>query len=238
MRSRRAPWQSIRVDPRRHLLFLQILPRKEKVYSRSLRDTAYQQPIAVLIHHSQPRKGFMSNGKFMLACLVVSALPMFSDTTCFAAPPTRDSSAGTPTTYWDRNLPSASRFTILPEFNNQAVRDNTTGLIWERSPRLDMYDWDRAHQGCLSSNTGGRKGWRVPTVQELNSLIDPSSADVKLPEGHPFNNVEPAIYWSATKPQGNGTYALFVNFSSGRSATLENYMSSFVWCVYGGMNDQ
>ena len=27
----------------------------------------------------------------------------------------------------DNNLPSASRFTILPEFNNEAVRDNNTG---------------------------------------------------------------------------------------------------------------
>ena len=131
-----------------------------------------------------------------------------------------------------------TRFTVLTEFNNEAVRDNKTGLVWERSPRLDMYDWDRAHQRCLSSNTGGRKDWRVPTVQELNSLIDPSPEEVKLPEGHPFNNVEPAIYWSATKPQGNATYALFVNFSSGRSASLENYMSSFVWCVRGGMNDR
>lgn len=142
------------------------------------------------------------------------------------------SKGDTPTQHWDM------RFIVLTEFNNEAVRDNKTGLIWERSPRLDMYDWDRANERCLASNTSGRKDWRVPTVQELNSLIDPSSTDVKLPEGHPFNNVEPAIYWSATKPQGNATYALFVNFSSGRSGTLENYMSSFVWCVRGGMNDR
>jgi Protein of unknown function (DUF1566) len=136
------------------------------------------------------------------------------------------------TQQWD------TRFTVLTEFNNEAVRDNKTGLIWERSPRLDMYDWDRAHQRCLSNNTSGKNDWRVPTVQELKSLIDPSSTDVTLPKDHPFNNVEPAIYWSATKPQGNATYALFVNFSSGRSGTLEHYMSSFVWCVRGGMNDR
>jgi hypothetical protein len=35
---------------------------------------------------------------------------------------------------WDKNLPSASRFTILHDFNNEAVRDNETGLVWERSP--------------------------------------------------------------------------------------------------------
>ena len=165
---------------------------------------------------------------FLIGGLVLTSIS--ASLQAFAVEPR--SKGDTSTQHWD------TRFTVLTEFNNEAVRDNTTGLIWERSPRLDMYNWDRAHQRCLSSNAGSRKGWRVPTVQELNSLIDPSSADVKLPEGHPFNNVEPAIYWSATKPQGDATYALFVNFSSGRSASLENYMSSFVWCVRGGMNDR
>ena len=132
---------------------------------------------------------------------------------------------------------SVTRFTVLTEFNNEAVRDNKTGLIWERSPRLDMYDWEWAHQRCLSSNTGARKDWRVPTVQELNSLIDPSSTEIKLPDGHPFTNVEPAIYWSATKAHKNATSALFVNFSSGGTATLEKYMSTFVWCVRDGEKD-
>ena len=39
---------------------------------------------------------------------------------------------------WDKNLPSASRFTILPKFNNEAVRDNNTGLCTgavSRDPR-------------------------------------------------------------------------------------------------------
>ena len=36
---------------------------------------------------------------------------------------------------WDKKLPGDSRFTVLPDFNNQAVRDNETGLVWERSQR-------------------------------------------------------------------------------------------------------
>jgi phage baseplate assembly protein gpV len=130
-----------------------------------------------------------------------------------------------------------SRFTVVTELKNEAVRDNKTGLIWERSPRLDMEDWNSAHKRCLASNTGGRKDWRVPTVQELNSLIEPSSMEIKLPDGHPFTNVEPAIYWSATKAPKNATYAMFVNFSSGGTATLEQQMSTFVWCVRDAMKD-
>jgi hypothetical protein len=35
---------------------------------------------------------------------------------------------------WDKNLPSASRFTILTEFNNEVVRDKNAGLVWEGLP--------------------------------------------------------------------------------------------------------
>jgi len=128
-------------------------------------------------------------------------------------------------------VPTNVRFTLLKEFQNQAVRDNTTGLVWEQSPRLEVYDWHWAAQQCLASTAGGRKGWRVPTVRELTSLVDASATDLKLPAGHPFSHVESAIYWSATRPADNAGYALFVNFSNGGSAALETYMSSFVWCV-------
>lgn len=131
----------------------------------------------------------------------------------------------------------AARFTVFGEHNREAVRDKRTGLVWEQSPALDMSDWEMAQQRCSSSQAGGSTDWRVPTVQELATLVEPSSIEVKLPTDHPFANVEPGIYWSATERRENKAFASFVNFSSGRSATLEKYMPTFVWCVRGGMNE-
>ena len=34
---------------------------------------------------------------------------------------------------WDKKLPSASRFTILSAFGDAAVRDDETGLVWEKT---------------------------------------------------------------------------------------------------------
>jgi hypothetical protein len=46
---------------------------------------------------------------------------------------------------------------------------------------------------------GNRLGWRLPTVNELASLVDPSRSDPALPAGHPFNDVQLSDhYWSAT----------------------------------------
>lgn len=130
-----------------------------------------------------------------------------------------------------------ARFMVVGEHNREAVRDKKTGLEWEQSPALEMSDWEKAQQRCSSSHAAGGTDWRVPTLQELRTLVEPSSIDVKLPADHPFANVEPSIYWSATERRENGAYASFVDFSSGRSATLEKYMPSFVWCVRGSMKE-
>jgi hypothetical protein len=43
---------------------------------------------------------------------------------------------------WNKNLPSASRFTVLTSFRGTAVRDNNTGLVSEQAP-------DDIHQSQL-----------------------------------------------------------------------------------------
>ena len=63
---------------------------------------------------------------------------------------------------WDKNLPSTSRFTVLAKFNNQAVRGNNTGLVWEQAPNgTPPRSWNDAVRYCLNKvvptvgDTGG-----------------------------------------------------------------------------------
>lgn len=95
---------------------------------------------------------------------------------------------------WDQKLPASTRFVVLSDWNNNAVLDRETGLVWEKSPDATTHIWNQARFQCSSRTTGGRKGWRLPSVHELASLVDPSVAPPgpTLPPGHPFLNLPPA----------------------------------------------
>jgi hypothetical protein len=149
---------------------------------------------------------------------------------------------------WDQQLPASTRFIVLSNWKDAnfpsggaAVLDRETGLVWEKSPDTNTRQWLSAHGFCNSRSVGGRKGWRLPTIQELASLVDPSVLfpGPTLPAGHPFTNVQSSasvFYWSATTSGVNTSNAWGLRFSDGALFTLFDKSSSvgFVWCVRGG----
>ncbi len=139
---------------------------------------------------------------------------------------------------WDKALPTAQRFVVLAAFNNDAVRDNETGLVWEKAPQTTISTWSAARAFCTDKSVGGRKGWRLPAVHELASLVDPSigAPGPTLQAGHPFSNVQPTHYWSAVTSADFPTSAWLVFFGSGDVFTSVKVGSLHAWCVRGGMN--
>ncbi len=135
---------------------------------------------------------------------------------------------------WDKKFPGTSRFIVLADFGGAAVRDNETGLVWEHSPETKTVNWTTARFQCTSRKIGGRMGWRLPSVHELASLVDPSvSPGPTLPAGHPFVNVQAAHYWSATSFAGKPTHAWNVGFVMGMVHDIKITDQHNVWCVRG-----
>lgn len=139
---------------------------------------------------------------------------------------------------WDKALPSTQRFVLLAAFNNDAVRDNNTGLVWEKSPQTPTATWNGARFTCINKNVGSQKGWRLPSIPELASLIDPSitSPGPTLLSGHPFKNIQSAGYWSATTSAEDVSEAWFVYFGRGFVDHDSKTHTGHTWCVRGGMN--
>ena len=138
---------------------------------------------------------------------------------------------------WSQKLPAATRFVILTDWNSEAVLDRNTGLVWEKSPNATPQTWSSARFSCLNRTIGGQKGWRLPSIPELASLIDPSvaSAGPTLPPGHPFVGVLSVGYWSATTTAVDPTSAWNVLFGIGGVGANSKADDDQVWCVRGGM---
>jgi hypothetical protein len=143
---------------------------------------------------------------------------------------------------WSNIIPNANRrFVVLADFSNQAVLDRETGLVWEKAPDTTDSLWTDALITCANKKVGNRKGWRLPSIPELASLIDPTvvSPGPTLPVGHPFTNVQSSQakgYWSATTMAANAALAWHAFFDNGLVTGNGKLVTDFVWCVRGPMN--
>jgi hypothetical protein len=139
---------------------------------------------------------------------------------------------------WDRKINNAhARFQVLRGFNDEAVLDKETQLVWERSPDTLPLLWDTAIFACFDKDVGGRKGWRLPKITELASLVDQTVSDLTLPPGHPFVlDGDDAVlkFWSATPVLNSPTEVFVVRFLDGFVDTDPKDVIARGWCVRGG----
>ena len=135
---------------------------------------------------------------------------------------------------WDQVLQGNARFIVLPNIASAAVLDRETGLVWQLAPSSPILTWPNAVLFCSNLTVGTRKGWRLPTIWELTSLVDTSVTTAPLlPIGNPFIGVQPGGYWSATTSANLLANAYFLQFQSGTVGTNGKSGTAFVWCVRG-----
>jgi hypothetical protein len=168
--------------------------------------------------------------------LIISAVLAFAATCAEAQTTANGPYYANPS--WDQTLPASTRFIVLSNMSSAAVLDRETGLVWERSPSTsNLFVWPDAQSRCNRLTTGGRLGWRLPTLHELASLVDPSipSPGPTLPAGHPFTNVQSSFYWSANIITFGPGIAWGVGFDNGFVGGNANVDAvGSVWCVRGG----
>jgi Protein of unknown function (DUF1566) len=136
---------------------------------------------------------------------------------------------------WQQAHPAAERFVILPDFNNEAVFDKDTSLVWELSPTPTHVTWNEARATCVTRTTGSQKGWRLPAPSEMRSLVGPAvdSPIPNLPPGHPFLNIQPTAYWTVVPEANQPSYARYVDAFLGNVLSFVKIYTYPVWCVRG-----
>lgn len=96
-----------------------------------------------------------------------------------------------------RGLPSASppHYSTLQGY----VRDNATGLNWEMPAPDDDVDYAGAVAHCKALTAGGFESWRLPSINELQTLVDVRS-DQPAMDVAVFSDVdaETDMFWSSS----------------------------------------
>ena len=131
--------------------------------------------------------------------------------------------------------------------SDDVVLDKETGLVWARNAGMaEKGKWLDAVFYCRNVKLGNRMGWRLPTVEELSSLVDPSQATEMpaLPSGHPFVHVSIDYnYWTSTTSEGHydgsSANAWHVTMENGYWVNVgltvkDSIMSHYAWPVRGG----
>jgi hypothetical protein len=133
------------------------------------------------------------------------------------------------------------RFAILSTFHEDAVLDQTTQLIWERSPNSTEVTWSTAQTRCGLKTVGGQPGWRLPTFIEFMTLIEPrlqNSSLPALPAGHPFTGVKAGAYWTSNASSMKPDQAYTVDLLHADVASRQKSQPHPLWCVSGGLTDR
>jgi len=103
---------------------------------------------------------------------------------------------------------------ILPEAATTwaAIQDNETGLFWEYQTNQDKYSQNKIADYVDAKNQqelAGYKDWRVPSVEELQSLIKAGINKRYFPKS------QTGLYYSSTTNQNDEICCL--NLETGRS---------------------
>jgi uncharacterized protein DUF1566 len=156
-----------------------------------------------------------------------------------AAAPIKGTCGSSTGAIWDQNLSGTCRFTVLVDFQNQAVRDNNTGLVWEQTPSTATFSWFNASTHCWQRTIANTKGWRLPSMAELLSVMDPSLPIPFVP-ATVFNvSGLPLALWSGTTYSDiNETvaWALYNTLPATPllvAGTIKTEVAAGAWCVRG-----
>ncbi len=99
------------------------------------------------------------------------------------------------------------------DIDSGTVTDLRTGLVWEQNPDVAVYAFVDGAAHCADLSLAGRDDWRVPSVKELQTVVDESRRSPTI-DTSAFPDTASDVFWTSS-PIELYTAAWFVDFDSG-----------------------
>jgi hypothetical protein len=132
---------------------------------------------------------------------------------------------------------SPGRYRTTGNGPDNLVEDLGTGLVWQGTASDATADFAGAQTLCAELELDGG-GFRVPSVKELQTLIDNSKTEMPVVSAV-FSGIPSgrALFWTSSKSASSDTGAWFVNLGTGEAADVALTvgdvvdLQNFVLCV-------
>jgi hypothetical protein len=130
------------------------------------------------------------------------------------------------------------------------ISDTSNGLIWQKcsagqgiilgdciSGNADIFFWESALEYCENLELGKKNNWRLPTINELRSILSINQNSVAFIDNTYFPNTRRGIYWTSTSNFFNRENTAWdVDFGNGYSGFFftnanKNISKYFTRCI-------
>jgi len=113
--------------------------------------------------------------------------------------------------------------------SDQTIMDTKTGLMWQKKDAGSMY-WQKAIDNAKELNLAGYEDWRLPTIEELLTLVDFG----KYNPATDFPETPSKWFWSSSLYAPYSDAAWGVYFGSGYMSYVNKSKDHYVRCVRKG----
>lgn len=117
--------------------------------------------------------------------------------------------------------------------SNGTVTDTKTKLVWQQVPAPSTMTWENARSYCAGIGaTLGGSGWRLPTIKELQTLVDTSRSRPAIDVTF-FSNTSLVGSWTSTplRAPADESYVWIIIFIEGNEGQAPLSSMLQVRCV-------
>ncbi|MEA3497681.1 MAG: DUF1566 domain-containing protein [Campylobacterota bacterium] len=115
--------------------------------------------------------------------------------------------------------------------SDNIVIDNKRNLMWQDNIENIQYtsNWTLSKEYCKSLTLNGYTDWKLPTIKELQQIVDIRKAKPAI--NSEFKFTEPSSYWSSSPDLTNKGNAWYVGFKTGATFKDSKDYNCYIRCV-------